>query len=580
MRSSFIRQSSVVPSSSGYKGGLSSRLLRSVQRFVRRDSGTMSLLVLILFPGLVLLGGLAVDVTQLNAQKSYVQGQADLAAQSAAAHLHDLDEARGIARAVMTGNSQYGQVALADGDIVFGRFEAEGGFVASADQTDPAGVNAVEVTVKTPWRTLLWAPIIAEENYVVSRSAVAIGGPPIVTFTLRNRLLSLDTRESALLDPLLDSLLGTDALGLDLSVLSYEGLVGTNIEIADLLDLVSLDTALDVVTFEELLNLTLAPGDLVGMLIDEGALDPGILDGAGVPGGALALDQILSVQPALTQLRVGNVLPNLTVNAVDLLMVTAGLAGFTPTERLEVDAGLDLAPLSNVELETGLIRAPSTFVTQFEEDNLFTAEISQADIDLHAEVASLLDLSLSLSAATAAATLTDLNCEATDPNDIVATFSVVTAPAALGINLSLLSPIHGDDAAQSPTPIAIAGHTQDIQIRLAQIGEPVPVPGVISLANLSSSLSSVLSDLESDLQSQRQTAQNSCGLLGCLLGSLLGQVVSLLNNVITQVGSLLAAPVLDGLAEALLDLLGIDTARAEIILDDYYCAGSASTLVN
>ncbi|WP_422026106.1 pilus assembly protein TadG-related protein [Roseovarius sp.] len=540
----------------------------------------MSVLILILFPAFVLLGGLAVDVTQLNAQKSYVQGQADLAAQSAAAHLHDLDEARGIARAVMAGNKQYGEVTLADSDIVFGRFEAESGFVASADQDDATGVNAVEVTVKTPWRTLLWAPIISEENYVVSRNAVAVGGPPIVTFTLRNRLLSLDTRDSALLDPLLDSLLGSDALGLDLSVLSYEDLLDTNVAIADLLELVSLDTALDVVTFEELLNLTLAPGDLVGMLIDQGALDPGVLNGPGLAGGTLALEDILSVQPDLTQLRIGNVLPNLTVNAVDLLMVTAGLAGFSPTERLEVDAGLDLSPLSNVELETGLIRAPSTFVTQFEEDNLFTAEISQADIDLRADVASLLDLSLSLSAATAAATLTDLNCDATDPSDIVASFSVVTAPAALGIELALLSPIDGNDAAQSPTPINIAGHTQTIDIRLDQIGEPVPVPGVISLASLSSSLSSVLSDLESDLESQRQSTQNSCGILGCILGSLLGQIVSLLNSVITQVGSLLATPVLDGIAEALLDLLGIDTARAEIILDDYYCAGSASTLVN
>ncbi|MEQ8431153.1 MAG: pilus assembly protein TadG-related protein [Silicimonas sp.] len=540
----------------------------------------MSLLVLILFPGLVLLGGLAVDVTQLNAQKSYVQGQADLAAQSAAGHLHDLDEARGIARAVMAGNTQYGEVSLADSDIVFGRFEPASGFVASIDQTDATGVNAVEVTVKTPWRTLLWAPIISEENYVVSRHAVAVGGPPVVSFTLRNRLLSLDTRDSALLDPLLGSLLGSDALGLDLSVLSYEDLLDTNVEIADLLDLVTLDTALDLVTFEELLNLTLAPGDLVGLLIDEGALDPGVLDGTGIPGGALALNEILTVQPELTQLRVGNVLPNLTVNAVDLLLVTAGLAGFSPAERLEVDAGLDLSPLSNVELETGLIRAPSSFVTRFDEDNLFTAEISQADIDLRADVASLLDLSLSLSAATAAATLTDLNCDATDPGDIVATFSVVSAPAALGIDLALLSPINGNDAAQSPAPISIAGHTQIIDIRLDQVGEPVPVPGVISLANLSSSLSSVLSDLESDLETQRSSTQNNCGFLGCILGSVLGQVVSLLNSVITQVGALLAAPVLEGLAEALLDLLGIDTARAEIILDDYYCAGSGSTLVN
>ncbi|WP_162685640.1 pilus assembly protein TadG-related protein [Roseovarius amoyensis] len=548
-------------------------------RFAKDENGAMALLLLILFPALILIGGLAVDVTQLNAQKSYIQGQADLAAQSAASHLHDLDEAREIARAVVRRNDQYGTIELVDDEIVFGAYDDEDGFVQAADQSDPSGVNAVEVTVDTPWRTLLWSAIIDESNYVISRSAVARSGPPVVSFTLRNTLLSLDTRDSTLLAPLLGTLLGEDALGLNLSVLSYQGVVNTDVAINDLIGLVTLGTSLNLITFEELLDLTLTSESVVQMLVDKGALDSGVLVGSDIPDSTLSLGELITVQPSLAQVRVGNILPNLNINAADLLLATAGLSGFGPTERLEVDAGLDLSPLANVTLETGLIRAPVSFIVQFDKDDPFTAEVTQADIDLTADVARLLDLSLSLSAATATATLTDVDCGASEPGDTLATFSTTTAPAALGIELSLLSPIDGNDAAQTPAPNNIAGHTQDIDIRLDQIGVPVPVPGHLSLASLTSSLSTVLSDIESDLDTQRDATQRNCGLLGCLLGTLLGTILSTLNTVISEVTNLLALPILDGLAEAILDLLGIDVARAEIILDDYTCTSSASTLV-
>jgi len=548
-------------------------------RFANDENGAMALLLLILFPALILIGGLAVDVTQLNAQKSYIQGQADLAAQSAASHLHDLDEAREIARAVVRRNDQYGTIELEDDEIVFGAYDDEDGFVPAADQSNPSGVNAVEVTVDTPWRTLLWSAIIDESDYVISRSAVAKSGLPVVTFTLRNTLLSLDTRDSTLLAPLLEALLGEDALGLNLSVLSYQGLVNTDVAINDLIDLVTLNTSLDLITFEELLDLTLTPEDVVQMLVDKGALDSDVLVGSDIPDSTLALGDLIAIQPSLAQVHVGNILPNLNISAADLLLATAGLAGFSPTERLEVDAGLDLSPLSNVTLETGLIRAPVSFIVQFDPDDLFTAEVTQADIDLTASVAGLLDLSLSLSAATASATLTDLDCAASEPSDTLATFSTTTAPASLGLELSLLSPVDGNDAAQAPAPTNIAGHTQDIDIRLDQIGVPVPVPGQISLASLSTSISTVLSDVESDLEAQRDATQQSCGFLGCLLGSLLGTILSTLNTVISEITTLLATPVLNGLAEAILDLLGLDVARAEIILDDYTCISSASTLV-
>lgn len=546
----------------------------------------MTLFVVMLLPGVLLLGGLAVDLSQLNAQKLYAQGQADLAAQSAASRLYDLDQARGLAEYVVRSNNQYGELSLETGDVVFGAFNPSTGFVASADQSDPTGVNAVKVTVAMPWYAFLWSAFVPKDSRLITRSAVARTEGAYAAFTLRNRLLSVHTDESPLLAPLLDALLGKDRLGVDLDVLGYTGLADATVNINKLLNLVSLNVDAGVATFGDVLDLPIDTGVLFETLFEAAGLDPALVSGAGE--GSISLGQLLYLSPELLEVQLGDVLPDLNIGLYDLLTAAAGLSGSDPTERLSVDLGLDLSPLANVQVETGLIRSPVTFAGPVTEEEPLIGSISQLDLALKTEILNLgvplLNLSLSLSAADATATLVDLNCEATEDDDIVATFEVQSSAASLGLGLSLFAPINGDDGKQTEA-VPLAPSTQTIYIRKDEIGVPVPVPGTILLDSLITSLGDVLTGLTDSLVNDDDRWSICKGPLSCLINLILVTVDELVSHIaklldlIAQLFTYLI-PV-NELAENLLTLLGIDTARVDIILEDYTCSGRGGVaLVN
>jgi len=68
------------------------------------ETGAVSVLFMILLPVLLLAGGLAIDVMALNAERRYVQAQADLAALAAARHMAGAAGARQAARQTVASN--------------------------------------------------------------------------------------------------------------------------------------------------------------------------------------------------------------------------------------------------------------------------------------------------------------------------------------------------------------------------------------------------------------------------------------------------------------------------------------------
>ncbi len=561
------------------------RLSARLRRFAKGESGAITLFVVLLLPGVLLLGGLAVDLSQLNAQKLYAQGQADLAAQSAASRLYDLDAARGLAEYVVHSNDQYGEITLTTDDIIFGAFSPSTGFVAAENQSDPTGVNAVKVTVAMPWYAFLWSAFVPKDSRLITRSAVAHTKGAYAAFTLRNRLLSVHTDESPLLAPLLNALLGEDRLGIDLDVLGYTGLADATVNINRLLNLVSLNVDAGVATFGDVLDLPIDTGVLLENLLEAAGLDPTLVSGA---SGNISLGQLLHLSPQLLEVKLGDILPDLNIGLYDLLTAAAGLSGADPSERLSVDLGLDLSPLANVQLETGLIRSPVTFAGPVSEEEPLTGSISQLDLALQTELLNLgvplLNLSLSLDAANATATLVDLNCDATEDDDIVATFEVQSSAAGLGLGLSLFAPINGDDGKQTEA-VELAPSTQTIYIRKDEIGVPVAVPGTILLDSLITSLGDVLRGLTNSLVDDRDRWSICKGPLSCLINLVLvtvDELVSHIANLLDLIAKLFTYLIpVNELAENLLTLLGIDTARVDIILNDYTCSGRGGvSLVN
>ncbi|NPD16523.1 hypothetical protein HOY34_15130 [Xinfangfangia sp. D13-10-4-6] len=544
-------------------------------RWIRDTSGSVTVFFVIIFPVLMLIGGLATDAVRLNAQKRYTQSQADLAAQSAARYLPDPVRVRDVARKTVAANDRYGVIALEDRHILLGSYSPSGGFVPHPNQANPSGASAVMVEVPSPFRALLLRPVLRDDQVVISRSAVA-GSQAIVVFTLRNRLLGVNTRES-ILDPVLSGL----GIGLNVSVLSYEGLANTRVKVEELLSLLSLGVATEVFTFNDVLHLPLTTPQLFSGLAAAGGLPPGALPATSHAGQPVTLAEVMNMSPSLLEARVGDVLPDVTVNAYDLMMAFLGLAA-DPAERLDIGTGLDLSPLADVGLRIGLVRPPVIGIGRIGDAPPPRASVSQVDARVEANVLgdgdnALLRVALNLGLGTADATAISLNCGARLPSDQLAVFHAETAPVELALRIGILDS-RANVAPTDMNRISLARGIKQVPIRLDQFRKPVPVKNPLTLSGLVANVSTFLDDVRDDLQDQVNANACAAGFLSLLLcplitvvNTVLATLLTALSAIISSIASLLAALGVDAILQAVLDLLGIGVAQADIILDDYSC---------
>lgn len=551
--------------------------MTALKRFLTDASGALSVLFIILLPLMMLIGGAATDVSLLNAQKRFTQSQADLAALSAARYLPDPVTTRQAAREVVLRNGKYGQVTLADSDIRIGRYDTVSGvFIQAANQAQPEFASAVHVVVPSRFRPFLLTPVLSDQNIVIRRAAVGVQRGT-VAFSLRNRLLSLHTDRA-----ILGRVLGPLGLGLNAEVLGYMGLATTKVSLNNLLGLIAgTDVGLDVFSFNDVLNLQVGRLELLNHLVTLGGLaDIDILP-TEVGTGPLTLGQIVGASPGLLGLTAGDILPDIELNVFDIVMAMAGLAA-DPTERLSVALPISLQPLASVSVSVGLIRPPVIAVGFVGDIPPPMATVAQVEANVAATVldlneGGLLSINLSVGAATATAVPVSLNCGASSPSDQLAVFSVQTAPVELGLRVGLLDTRAGV-APEDMDRVSLGGGTQQVAIRLSELGQPVEVRNPLTLSGLIRDTAGFLDGVRQDLQSQvsRCTGPLSfllCPLLG-LVGAVLQSLLQVLSLIANTLATFLSALGVDRFLQALLDLLGIGVAQADIILDSYSC-GSA-----
>ena len=530
---------------------------------------------MIIFPLLLLIGGLATDTSLLNAQKRYVQSQADLAALSATRQLPDVSAVRDAARVVVAKNARYGEILLEDGDIRIGRYDRNtGAFIPAANQAAPEFASAVQVVVRSPFRPLLLGPVLSDDNITITRAAVGVQ-KGIISFSLRNRLLSLYTDRG-----ILGRVLGPLGLGLNAEVLGYMGLATTKISLNNLLGLIAdTDVGLDVMSFNDLLNLQVGRLDLLNNLVQLGGLANLDINPTAVGTGSLTMGQIIGASPTLLGLRAGDILPDIELNVFDLVMAMAGLKA-KPTERVSVGLPISLPPLAQASVTLGLIRPPVTGVGYIDDVPPPKAEVSQLSAGVTARILSsgdtdLLRLVVNLEAATANAVPLTLNCNATQPGDQLASFRVETSALKLGLLVGLLdSRTEVDPATINSTPLG--GGTRTVPVTLAQFrnNEAVAVPNPLTLSGLVRDLGDFLRGTRDNLNSKRTECSGLMVLL-CPLVNLINAALSVLLTVLSAVADglawLLSAIGVDRILELVLDLLGIGVAQADLILNSYSC---------
>jgi len=537
---------------------------RHIKAFARAEFAAVTTLWLLLLPAVLLVGGFATDISMINAQKRYVQAQADLAATSAVTHLPDLQDSRDIAQEVVSLNRRYGAVDLGTSDVIFGAYTREAGFLPAADQSDPSGVNAVRVIVPSAYNPFLLRPVLTGDDYTIRRTATATQRAAI-SFSLRNSLLGVDTSES-LLDPVLDGMLG---LGASVTAIGYGGLANATVGVNDLLGLLTTRVSADALTFQEILDAEILTADLVDALLDLGGLPATVGSSS---DSTLDLSALLRLSPQALDAEVGQILPDVGLNAFDLLVAAASVNGSVPGASLtDISLALPLAQLASAEADVSLIR-PAVLAVGFINDvPPVSAELAQVDVGLQASLLSLLEVNVEVEGASAVATATSLNCGA-GPGEALATFDVETSAASVNLSLTLLDPTLLD-LGEHLSEIPIAATSQTITVRLDGAGNPEPVSfgTELALSDLTTTLSALLSDLKDSTEKERPT----CTGLGCVLSPVLGALRDLVNGIVGQLNALFLDNVLlDQVAQTLLDALGIELAPAELIVSDYSCVGA------
>lgn len=561
--------------------------------FYRDCRGSMTVLFVILIPAILLIGGIATDVTMLNSQKRHLQRQVDLAAMAGA---QQLPSAAGYTRLAertfeANGNCDRTQTTTAcSGDRLLRTLPYREGANGWEPAPTPAAATALYVEGETRFRPLLLGAFFKDEDLRIRRSGIArrvYVSEPMATFTLRNRLLRVNTGNS-----LLGELLQPLGLALTADILGSSGLASARVKLNDLLGLASASVGAEVLGFDALLNVPIKVQDLLGLILYQQAypggpkhllsgISWGGLSAEGASGsgidGTVTLKELIQMPGDLLHLQAGDILPNLEVGVLDLLGLVAQLKR-QDNQRIGVNADVKLISdrLLALKLNLGLIRSHVTGMMPVGSEAPPQLTLRQTEVFADLKLLSLLQLQLKLNVAGAYASLTGLNCEApAGSDDVFATFRVRTEPLSLGLALNLFYTYSAERAGTPDMsmpmalPLLASSKSQTLtftrrEYDTGQRSKTFMSP--IEIASIGNQLKAVLDRLTQQAEDNRDYCLRRP--LSCTLDLLTSAITITLAAVTTP---LLQALQIDTVVNKLLAVLGIEIASAEITLVDVHC---------
>ena len=535
-----------------------------------KDEGGGVAVMTALFGGVFcVLAALAVDVGSVSLKARQIQGAADLSAMAAA---HDLARADAAAHATASANLSDVQTV----DVVKGAYVADGRikpkdrFLAGA--ADP---NAARVEVTAPAPLFFGRWVLQRESLNVRRTATAAipGGQPQAMFSIGSRLASLD---GGLANALLSGLLGSNV---SLTVMDYRALAGAQVNLLQFSDALATEIGLTAGDYDALLKQEVTAGQALKVLESIAGADArsALSKLTRAPVDAkLKLKDLIGVE-ADAQHGLRQAL-NADVSALDLIMASLETANGDRQVALDLGARAGLADL-DIMLAIGERpnKSPWLTITSKGEPIIRTA---QTRIYLKATTAQSLaglaqvKLPILIEAASSEARLSRINCVGA-PSVTVAVrpgvararigaidetklknfkASLTSSPATIVSVLNLVTV-----KAHADVEIADQNWT-DVSFNTSDISEQ-KVKTARSRAFVNGLIISLLQRLEIDV---------GRGLLGGLIGDLLAPLTQLL----TPLG-----PVLDGVVQPLLDLLGLKLGEADVRVHGVQCPTQGRTPV-
>lgn len=228
-------------------------------RFRRDENGAVAVLVGLLL--VVLIGFLAigVDIGYLYYQQKSLQTRADLAAISAVMNLDDAP-----ATAAENTVTENGLDASALGGLSYAHYDRDSTLAPeariSARNLDDADVNAATTSLQKTAPLYFASTFLPTNSTTLSATATA-ARLDLASFTLGSRLLALDTTDSAVLNALLGSALGSSV---SLDLVDYEALADTSIDLLTFTDALATRADLTALSYEEILNKNINLPDIAG----------------------------------------------------------------------------------------------------------------------------------------------------------------------------------------------------------------------------------------------------------------------------------------------------------------------------
>lgn len=540
-------------------------------RFARDRRGAVAVTVAAGSVVLMAAAALAVDLGSVALTARRAQGAADLAALSAA---RDLDRAEVAARATAQANLP----DMTELQVVTGVYAPERER-SPEDRFTPGGEvpNAVEVTVAVQ-APLHFAHVLLRRRAVTvtreSRAAVR-GGPPMAAFSIGSRLASLD---GGLANSLLSGLTGSEV---ELSLLDYDALVDTEVNLMAFADALAHRLELTAGDYDGLLSQTTTSGvalDVLGELT--GGRSGDALAGLAQAGGEarIELDRLLGASAEAPDGLRGGL--DVDVSAMELATALLEIGAGERQLALDVGAKAGLADL-DVILAIGerpnnspwlAVTADGTPILRTAQARLYlkatTAQklsgLAQVQlpvlIELAASEARLERIDCPAGAVTLQARpgLASLSLGAVDETRLHDFKREPVSGAATLVNVSGLVRIKG----QARVRAADEGWTS-ARFTKGDIAARRPRTVKTSQA-VQSTVSSLLKNLELDVD-----------VLGLGLG--LGGLTSALGTLLTPVGA-----TLDQTVNPILELLGLGIGEADLTVHGVTCPagdGRAAVLV-
>lgn len=525
--------------------------------------GVLTLLMAVLFVAV------AVDSGRLWMEKRKLQNIADMAAIAAGGQVggcaqNNSSEAyKAAAQAAAAANGYQGNLLAAPNAVQLGGYHTDNDGIRTFAANNERSAVRVLATQEVP--SSLFAGGIFNQRIVLRTEAVGAVRTPYAMFRVGSTIANVN---------LLNNLLGS-ILGADVRLLSYDGLLRTNIHLLDLVN-----ASPNVGSVSELLNANISLGDFFTLLqttVDRqgSASDPGL--GSVVESlGYLATRTVNSLDLRLGDVvKISNPDPNAVastqVNLLNLITTAAFVAN--GNNFIDLPLAVSLPGLAEVLTRIRIIEPPQLVIgppaggmSSAACTIARTAQVrTETIIKVNVLLASI-DLRLSLDVGTGRAELMEIK-----PSGPGRTQVVVNAyPGLAALRLT-----NSENEAPAKVNLLLG------LIPLAEIGLNVPIaqaaPSTMTFsvehpakASLPMELNSY-SGLGRSLAGFAQAGSLDIKVLGLDLGGILDPIVR------TLVVPLLAV-VTGSILDPLLQLLGINIAGVTVILDDVN-SGSTQALI-